>query len=381
CGQTGTGYGAALDDGQLCTLHVLALVSRVVSLVEVRAQALPSRASVLAEWPAWRDQSAPQSATQAYGTFVGTDARKQSKAHLPVPDSQPASQADSETSSTAAACPSAQHGCHPSVFKTGARCFGQDEGWPQQCLQTVSRCQLRLNDRDPTVAGIAPCQPARFLFSAGESVQTSLAALVAMLASPIRPRARLLYGPSLSLERKQEASVRRPLRPRETTSDDQHWEHTRGAACATWRLEMGPVLDVDAVGHDRIIVVAVSRCAGEASRIQKGPAQVTPSAFSLPRPQQPPAHHTQPASIFFTLSRAHNLGSQFLGWGVVGATMYMPLPLPTQSIVHAPVLAANPHIHGFYPANPTCTLFYGVQLHDIVGKWETGNGETGNDEW
>lgn len=41
CGQTGTGYGAALDDGQLCTLHVLALVSRVVSLVEVRAQALP----------------------------------------------------------------------------------------------------------------------------------------------------------------------------------------------------------------------------------------------------------------------------------------------------------------------------------------------------
>ncbi|CBY02407.1 predicted protein [Plenodomus lingam JN3] len=349
CGQTGTGYGAALDDGQLCTLHVLALVSRVVSLVE-------SRASVLAEWPAWRDQSAPQSATQAYGTFVGTDARKQSKAHLPVPDSQPASQADSETSSTAAACPSAQHGCHPSVFKTGARCFGQDEGWPQQCLQT----------------------PARFLFSAGESVQTSLAALVAMLASPIRPRARLLYGPSLSLERKQEASVRRPLRPRETTSDDQHWEHTRGAACATWRLEM--VLDVDAVGHDRIIVVAVSRCAGEASRIQKGPAQVTPSAFSLPRPQQPPAHHTQPASIFFTLSRAHNLGSQFLGWGV-GATMYMPLPLPTQSIVHAPVLAANPHIHGFYPANPTCTLFYGVQLHDIVGKWETGNGETGNDEW
>lgn len=60
-----------------------------------------------------------------------------------------------------------------------------------------------------------------------------------MLASPIRPRARLLYGPSLSLERKQEASVRRPLRPRETTSDDQHWEHTRGAACATWRLEMG----------------------------------------------------------------------------------------------------------------------------------------------
>lgn len=79
----------------------------------------------------------------------------------------------------------------------------------------------------------------------------------------------------------------------------------------------GPVLDVDAVGHDRIIVVAVSRCAGEASRIQKGPAQVTPSAFSLPRPQQPPAHHTQPASIFFTLSRAHNLGSQFLGWGVV----------------------------------------------------------------